>query len=30
MHCWNVLQNQPKWNEKRKHIEAIKQVPNKK
>lgn len=30
MHCWNVLRNQPKWNEKRKHIEAIKQVPNKK
>jgi hypothetical protein len=30
MHCWNILRNQPKWHDKRKQMEAIKQVPNKK
>jgi hypothetical protein len=29
MHCWNILWNQPKWHDKRKQMEAIKQVPNK-
>lgn len=29
MHCWNILRNQPKWHDKRKQMEAIKQVPNK-
>ncbi|KAJ1266491.1 hypothetical protein BS78_08G155000 [Paspalum vaginatum] len=30
MHCWNELRNQPKWQEKRRRIDAIKQAPNKK
>ncbi|KAJ1295653.1 hypothetical protein BS78_01G239400 [Paspalum vaginatum] len=30
MHCWNQLRNQPKWQEKRRRIDAIKQTPNKK
>ncbi|WVZ79964.1 hypothetical protein U9M48_027486 [Paspalum notatum var. saurae] len=30
MHCWNELRNQPKWHEKRRQIDAIKQAPNKK
>ncbi|WVZ72570.1 hypothetical protein U9M48_021005 [Paspalum notatum var. saurae] len=30
MYCWNQLQNQPKWQEKRRRIDAIKQASNKK
>jgi hypothetical protein len=30
VHCWNILRNQPKWHEKHKQMEVIKQVPNKK
>ncbi|KAJ1259966.1 hypothetical protein BS78_10G196000 [Paspalum vaginatum] len=30
MHCWNQLRNQPKWQEKRRLIDTIKQAPNKK
>jgi hypothetical protein len=29
MHCWNQLRNQPKWQEKRWHIYAIKHAPRK-
>ncbi|WVZ82098.1 hypothetical protein U9M48_029400 [Paspalum notatum var. saurae] len=30
MHCWNELRNQPKWHDKRRQIDAIKQASNKK
>lgn len=29
MHCWNQLRNQPKWQEKRRHIYAIKHAHRK-
>jgi hypothetical protein len=30
MHCWNILRNQPKWHEKRKLMDDLKKVANKK
>jgi hypothetical protein len=30
MHCWNILRNQPKWHEKRKLMDDLKKIANKK